>query len=345
MDEIRVIIDKRTELLGVLLLLSKYKEKFPQLVETYGIVEYHNDIFEKFSKFKNHKCIELLNRVIDELPFGYDGPVELFLQLNQDFTYNNPNRLMLQGELVKDLKNSNVILEFLDECINFTKESDFEKWYLKNECFYQKNINKVQSYVNDKGIEEFLMRFYKNSFKSKNKIVNLLPWTSNGNFGVKLPERSEAICNIGKLDPYEIKDEINFIDNGLRYLIVHEFGHSVVNELYEKYHSKLLDENGYTKHLKCLKTYGYGSRKIVTIEHIIRASECLYADKNGDNTEKILAYHEKVGMKYIQDCFLCLKQYYENVDKYKSFEAFFPQVVSAIETAYLKDFKTIKKEY
>ena len=61
----KITVDKRTELMNIMLFQSDYGTKYPELV-IYGknTEEYHKKIDAHFSKFKDSKAIKLLNQVI-----------------------------------------------------------------------------------------------------------------------------------------------------------------------------------------------------------------------------------------------------------------------------------------
>ena len=64
MNRVKIGIDKKTELMGVLLYVSNYRKEFPNLINYNRDIEYINEIYKSFSSFSNHKTIEILNQVI-----------------------------------------------------------------------------------------------------------------------------------------------------------------------------------------------------------------------------------------------------------------------------------------
>ena len=61
MKEIDVRIDKRTELMSVLLYISNYRKEYPNLILFNKDIKYVKDVFDYFLKFQNHKAVKLLN--------------------------------------------------------------------------------------------------------------------------------------------------------------------------------------------------------------------------------------------------------------------------------------------
>lgn len=103
--DIKVTVDKRTELLGILMLIGNYKNKYPHLVKEYNAKDYYNKIHNYFDKFSNDKTVLLFNEIVEKLNFCYGAPVELFLQLNKDFSFNKKilNEYPFVGRLRKVL--------------------------------------------------------------------------------------------------------------------------------------------------------------------------------------------------------------------------------------------------
>ena len=122
MNRIEIGIDKRTEVMSVLLYISNYRKEFPNLINYNRDIPYINDVFENFSKFSKHETVLLLNEIIEKLPFSYDAPYVLATQLNSDFT---------RGELLpypykNRLKSSEIVVKFMESVKDFVKDSDFE---------------------------------------------------------------------------------------------------------------------------------------------------------------------------------------------------------------------------
>ncbi|HHU60314.1 TPA: DUF4932 domain-containing protein [bacterium] len=69
---IKVIVDKRTELLGIILLIIKYKKRYPSLVKEQGNDQYRDFIINNFSCYKKSKTIKIFNKLIKKYCFNYD---------------------------------------------------------------------------------------------------------------------------------------------------------------------------------------------------------------------------------------------------------------------------------
>ena len=85
MKDIKVVVDKRTELMDVLLYISNYRKEYPNLMLFNRDINYVNDVYNKFSKFSDTQTVKLLNEIIEKYNFCYDAPYSLAMQLNDDF--------------------------------------------------------------------------------------------------------------------------------------------------------------------------------------------------------------------------------------------------------------------
>ena len=123
--EINVCVDKRTELMGVLLLISDYGKHNPSLVEVRHNEEYRKKLFKHFAAFKNEKAVKLLNEICNKLSFNVDAPIALIWQLDENYKFDK----LLPYPFEKRLNSSNLVIEFLKVVPHFVEVSGFEKFY------------------------------------------------------------------------------------------------------------------------------------------------------------------------------------------------------------------------
>lgn len=323
----KVVVDKRTEMLGVILLISDYNKILPHLIEENGNKEYRDKIFNNFSKFKNEKVVTLFNEIINNLNFGYDAPVSLFLQLNEDFTYNELEKYPFYTRL----KQSELVLEFLNELPKFAETINFEDFYNANQTFYKGIIEKTTKDSKIDEVMQFMTDFYKMDFNKNSFMVNLLPYTTNGNFGTTI--KNEIGCNLGLKNyskPYTFIKE-----NDYGSMLLHEFSHSVINPLTEKYCT--FEGKQFADIWEQMYNMAYGSVDCIVNEHIIRAIQ-IFHYKNIIKTEDSIKRAEerlnreiKNGFKYIKICVKSIEEYYKNIHKYSNFEEYYPKILSDIE--------------
>ena len=89
----KIVVDKRTEFIGIVLMLSKYNQKYEFLKNTYSNEEYINDIIRWFDKYKNDEFIILTNSAEDDENY-YSGNYICSKRLKENIDYipwNNKN--------------------------------------------------------------------------------------------------------------------------------------------------------------------------------------------------------------------------------------------------------------
>lgn len=328
---IEVKVDKRTELMGALLLNSDYVKKEKYLVEECNNIEYRNEIIKHFSKFKDQKIFKILNKIFKKYYFNYDAPIYLILQLNEDFTYENLPDYPFRDRLGAD----QLILDFLNEIPSFVKQSKFLKFFEDNSDFYKTGIIQIQNLIKDYNIVNFLTEFYKIDLSNVKFIINLMHFATKVNYGTQ--NNNEFVCNCCLRESKNGK--INFIDSvdNTLTLYVHEFSHSIINPLTDIYNDIKLEFFNEIK--EKMQKQNYWHLETIINEHIIRAIEIIYMKlepkipNNLECAQNYLNSNKEIGFKYIDTCVASLEKYLKNKDKYKNFEEFFPQILKDIKNS------------
>lgn len=331
---IEITVDNRTELLGILLLISDYNKTHAKLIEECSNKEYREKIFSKFNRFKNEKAVILLNKIFKTLNFSYDAPVSLFLQLNEDFTFDKLDMYPYENRLNK----SQLVLDFLREIPDFAKKIDFESYYNSNKDFYNKIIEETIETIDMDRVLSFISSFYKMDISNIKFVVNLLPYTTNGNFGTNHNNVTYSNLGLKKCQ----KDELTFIrDQDFGTLILHEFSHSVINPLTDKYST--IKGKAFADIWDIMCNKAYGSVEAIINEHIIRSIEIFYLKNIVKTKESVefanqrLQREKEGGFKYIQACLDSIENYFKDIDSYENFEQYFPNLLKDLENETKKE--------
>ena len=186
---IQVKVDKRTELLGIMLLISDYSKKNSKLIEECGNKDYRDSILKNFSKFKEDITIKLLNDIINNYCFNYDAPIYLISQLNEDYSYDN----LLDYPFRERLDGAKIVLDFLDSIKEFVKRINFDDFYNKNAKLYEKGIKQIETLIKNYDVVNFMKKFYQNDFESVKFTINLMFFATRGNYGINI--NNNFICN------------------------------------------------------------------------------------------------------------------------------------------------------
>lgn len=153
MQEIEICVDKRIELIGILLRLSNYKNSYPNLVLNIKNYPYLDNVYLHFSPHKNHRAVTLLNEIlIKGNSFAFDVPALLFLNLDCDYNFVGQDKEPFTDRLNK----SKLVLEFLKEAKNFVNDTNFEEFYNSHVNVYEEEIQSFKNSVDINNILPFL---------------------------------------------------------------------------------------------------------------------------------------------------------------------------------------------
>ena len=327
----KIIIDKKTELMNIMLYLSDYNNLLNNFDDAFpfnDITTYGKDIIKHFDKFKNHKTIQLLNKVVNgrfgkyKNTFCYDAPILLIMQLNTDFTYTKLKRDPFHSRLCRDKR----VLEFLNSIPEFVKDTQYEEFYDAHKPFFENCIIEFEQIVN-KHLSTDIEDMYK--LKLKNKlVVNLMPTVYHNNHGFKLNNTIYLSISVTFLND---NLDTSYMNNYIRWLLFHEFSHSIVNPLSDKYLSDFyapLSDNT----IEILRQQAYTNGVCYFNESVIRAMTILYENvftKTTKKEEENILSEEKLGFVHTR---LLLAKLKEFLTMNISFEEFYPTLRDVFKT-------------
>lgn len=113
----------------------------------------------------------------------------------------------------------------------------------------------------------------------------------------------------------------------------HEFSHSFVNPMTDKFYDLAEKYSELYNNIETdMKKQAYGSWYDTLNEHIIRAITTRFAylesREDGDST---LALEKSRGFRYLDALLEKLNEYEDSRSKYPTFEAFYPELLSALD--------------
>ena len=300
-DNITFTVDYRTELLSVILVLSdNYKKMVGNKMQPLNNKYIYDRIIERFSKYKNHKVMILFEDIIKKHKyFNYDAPITLFLSLDEDLKCDKLNDYLFNTILEKD----NLIYDFIDELKNFSIDINFDDYYLNNKNEYNMFIDTIYDKHINNNLDVFLNEFFK---EKKELFVNAIPFNSMSCYSSFIGDK--VYSNIGVT---QLSKENNLYENWELYkgdmllVSLHEFCHSYVNPLTEKYISNnnldyLIDDN--------MHRFAYDDALTVINENVVRAIVLYYEKKYlTEKYEKDYNKEKELGFKYIDNILEVLK--------------------------------------
>lgn len=332
LGNITVEVDYRTELLGVIQLLSDYHNDFPNLFQKYANKYYVDRINDKFLKYKDDEVITMFNELYKKHRFCYDGPITMFLELDEHLKCNKLSDYVLNQRLNGDIK----VYELIYKLEDFAKRIEFDKYYLSNKEEYEKYIESQSKPFEMYDVPKFLKSYYGYEVDGTEFFINMIPFMTNGAYGSTVGNKIYSSITINENSKednlYDTKEREKYFTT----TPVHEFSHSYVNPITKE--SKLINEdsNMFDDIKDIMKAKAYTNNETIINEHIIRAINIRYIDLNFDEkwTQDKLDFERNSGFIYIDNVLSSLKEYEENRDIHKTFDSFYPIIINNMINEY-----------
>ncbi len=327
-------IDHRVEMLSIVFMLAGMEDFNDTLNPTYG-----KSIHDHFDKYADHKLVEYVKHIRDSLAqknidFGYwDAPgIAVHLTYPPEFKplvpSNDPtnddfwdNRSLVTDDMVSLLQ-------------DFYKTADCEGFFRSQQEYYEAVHLKYENdgkKLNGKWIADFF------SIEPSEKYFAVIALCLRNGAYLRVNYGHEI------RDTYTIFGCTAFDKNGIPetfgqpYFLssmLHEYTHCFVNQLVEKYSSKLKSSAETLLAdpivLAKMKDTFYGNWRYLLYESLVRAFTILYGKHNyGDSerTEKEMLFQEEAGFYWMLDLVKLLDKYAANRNKFKNMDSYMPAVV------------------
>lgn len=316
-NDINITVNYYLEVLGVIYRLCNF-----EMNEERNNKKYRDDIDRYFSNYKNHIVIRKFKKLLENMYFNYDAPVEFMLTIFSDQQVEG----MLLDRVNLSLKN---IERLKKDIINFIEESNFDHFFNEHKSEYERNIKRFISDLKDYMPQNYLFDFL--NLKSDKLNIILMKNITDSNYGVFVSKQLYCCIRPYKFTKYEDEEDYCYHMGDLTTLILHEFAHSFINPLTHKYKDRVekIDKN---KFKEIFDNNAYGEHKETAInETIIRTIECLYLNENlKEYYMQIKEDYKKSGFVLIDDLEKLFKEDYL-LNKYDTIEDFYEKIISFFE--------------
>ena len=311
----KILVDKRTELMSIILALSQGNEYIEEHFSFDVQDKYRQRVYNHFFKFKKHKAVELATEIAkgDE-GFNLDNPIRLAFSLTEQLNFDG----IIEDYLLKELENEKLLKDFMVEVVKFAKDTNFKEFYLANNDYYSSKIEELKQMFNIElfvcELQKFLRVKIKDDFN-----INIVPMLINANHGFKVD--GDNFANIGILsEDFKTMQKFN---NGTIHTIIHEFVHNFVN-CYTNNNQLSIPEDL----KKELKNMGYGNPIAYLNDTIVRAITIRLREKiQNIDIQKFFNIEDKFGFVFVRKVYQELLVY-ENQST--SWEEYFPKLLSSI---------------
>jgi hypothetical protein len=308
-------------------------------LDNYFLVSNHENLYKSklknnFKDLQNHKAVALFDSLSKKHGFNFNNLTDWVLQYGE-FPMLNKVREVINPDSFDKSKGGYLIKEFKKEFISFNQDSLFQAYLIEVKALNEKVLNQVKQSKSIQHLPAYLEKYYGSELGSYNLILS--PLVHSGGFN------SKFIAD-GKIEVYAIigpNGEIEHIPYFEKEylemdLILHEFGHSFVNSLTEKFQKEIetIKEKYYNESLKKDgKAQAYGEWKYLFNELVIRAITLRIANEyfGSEKAKELLIYEKSIGFSLVEIIVEILKEYENTREKYTKFSEFYPILIERMK--------------
>jgi len=322
---LKVMTDPRVELMSLIFHLAGNPE-----YNRGRVPSYNKDIQNYFAGFKEHAVVKKARRLRQTRGVSYDAVMSMAVHVTDAYSlqekvlfHPRPENLGKRWKIIE-------AREFLYDARKFVEESNFKGFIENQQKLYNATVLRLRKLLQEKGRIDWFDKFFGRRPGARFIVV---PGLLNGghSFGVriKLPDGSEELyCILGTwlID----KNGRPTFDESVLSMVIHEFCHSYVNPMVDKYES-LLKEAGkkiFPYVAEAMRRQAYPDWKIMMYESLVRAGVVRYVHAvNGPGAAKKQTREEvKREFLWTENLANLLGEYENQRSKYPDLDAFFPRI-------------------
>lgn len=319
-----ISVDPRIELLSAVQLTSDYKRlgslSFP----------YRDAMKSYFDPFKSHEAVKHFTW-LTSFGFSYDAPPQFMMHLTE------PPSLMQTILYDSQLKRRGMGAFNLDRFAkllgDFYQTSDFQGFYDSNRALYEQIVKAASAGMGTEDPVRDLEDYYGIAQKSYSLI--LAPLFHPGGYGIRTDAGDGTFNTYAVIGPYKTENQVPIYDwNEIRGLVWHEFSHSFINPLTEKYSNEIRRYSSLYLPVKdIMSSQAYTNWETCVNEHLVRAvtTRLAYLSLGKTEGDKALRYEKGNGFIYMDELCKKLEEYEKQSDTYKTLEDFYPEILKTFE--------------
>jgi hypothetical protein len=320
---VTIEVDPRVELIGIVFRLAGNPEFNDGVLRPYAkAIEKH------FGDFDNHPAVKMAVQLRNTRLMSCDGPMSLAVHIDRN--YRLRKTVEAWPATLDGRWNPHETEEFLKKLRRFAAETKFDEFFGSQRAMYETGIRSCEGVVAPLDIGQWLGNFF--GVKEYGDLKLVLGFI-NGfcNYGRRfaVDRTSEKYAIIG-MRPFDPANTVIFRPMQIG-TTVHEFCHSFVNPVVDKYMDQLqpAGERLFTAHGPAMRMSGYQKWESIMYETVVRA--CVASFVRHAFEPMYMGYYlkdeVKAGFVWTEDMSNFLKKYEDNRDQYPTFESFFPEFV------------------
>ena len=332
-QKLDVSVDPRVELLSVVQLLGGYVMG-ASLINT-DATAYRRDLDVYFAAHRGHPAVKMFAEMYPK-GFAFDAPPEALLY------FSNPPELTQRQPVPDEIKRraggERRLNEFVSALRDFARATRFMSFYNAHRREYLRMVEGMRANAKSIDLVGVLENYY--GMRQHSYHVMLMPLAVELGYGVNVRRDDGALDVYQMIGRSSVKNGSPVFGEGggftLQHLVWHEFSHSFVNPLTEKYRAEVMKYASlYAPISKEMKGQAYPDWEHAVNEHIIRALTSRLAARavGAEAGDRELQAEKKQGFIYVEALAERLKEYEGQRGKYPTFADFYPRLIDVFREA------------
>jgi len=320
---LRVVVDRRVELMSIVCRLAGYEE-----YRQGAVAHYAADVDRQFGPYKEHPVVARARRLRKERGVGYDAPMTLAVYMT------GPPDMRMRAPLdpwpprLDTRWTAAEIDGFLRDLRAFVRDSKFVEFADGHRALYDLSAQRLGQRLRDARVLEWFDGFFGARPKSDYTIaLGLL--NGGGNYGVsaQIGGKEDIYCILGiwQCDAGGMP-----VFGGVTETLVHEFCHSYVNAIVDANLDALRDAGKaiFAKLSQEMGSQAYGSWQTVMRESLVRACTVRYVRASGgpEAAEREVASQRGRHFLWVGALSELLGEYETDRARYPTLDRFMPRI-------------------
>jgi len=322
----KVGVDLRVELMSIIFRLAGNPEYSEAKVPAYT-----QSIEAHFSSVRNHEAVRLARELRQTDGVTNDAVMSLAIHVKDAFSlkervdFDSPGLALARSWKVPEAR------KFLDAARRFVIDSRFRDFARSQQPLYDLTDARLRALVEKRASLSWFDRFFG---VTPGAPFVIAPGLGNGggSYGVRFvskkgPLEIWAIPGVNDVDA----EGLPRFDEQMLPTLVHEFCHSYVNPIVDRYATKL-DRSGpriYDPVKDAMNRQAYVGWKTMFYESLVRVSTARYLLAYGGEKAALPIIRDELAHSFLwtADLFDLLGEYERSRDRYPTFDSFMPRIV------------------
>lgn len=322
---VRVVVDPRIELMGIVQLLNGYF-----LTTEYDFV-YKLDALSHFSSFRDHPAVTMFSEM-SQSGFNFDAVPKAMLALTAPPELNR--RVDLPDRMIERAGGEERFGEFVEALRNFAIDSRFQPFLEAHQGTFENVIEATTPAV--EGAVEALRRYTGMDLDGTSVVLGML--LHHGGFAASMETSQGEVEAWALIGPVGSQDGLPTFGSATYVASTawHEFSHTFINPLSHNYESQIAAYASLLEPIaEQMAQQAYPDWQTTVNEHVIRAitTRLIQLEQGDDAGREALARETKRGFVYVEALVDRLKEYEASRDRYPNIASFYPRLIDVFREA------------